>query len=267
MQIIPFGSFLIPFSPVYRNPPPLSLCPDGLKNRNYSEEVRQHLFRFAAEVTANPDKKQKEELARAVNLRPTQVCNWFANYRRRQKSRLVRVEELNNSCPERALASHRSEPQDKGSNTPQTAGLSLPNGFRMWSREVKINLKFPQEGKDIACSEQHYVLMDQVDAGGLCFSGVPRCWAPGCHSRGADTANARATAGEKRCLALRRHQMKANTWEAAGLALRFWNKGSVLQENPVFPCPSTDTEPNLSHKEHRGLAAFGRLDLFLCLLE
>nr|XP_026652903.1 anomalous homeobox protein [Zonotrichia albicollis] len=107
-----------------RNPPPLSLCPDGLKNRNYSEEVRQHLFRFAAEVTANPDKKQKEELARAVNLRPTQVCNWFANYRRRQKSRLVRVEELNNSCPERALASHRSEPQDKGSNTPQTAGGS-----------------------------------------------------------------------------------------------------------------------------------------------
>ncbi|XP_071301697.1 anomalous homeobox protein isoform X2 [Agelaius tricolor] len=107
-----------------RNPPPLSLCPEGLKNRNYSEEVRQQLFRFAAEVTANPDKKQREELAQAMNLQPTQVYNWFANYRRRQKSRLVHVEEPNNSCPERALASHSNEPQDKGSNTPQTAGGS-----------------------------------------------------------------------------------------------------------------------------------------------
>lgn len=143
----------------------------------------------------------QEELARAMNLQPTQVYNWFANYRRRQKSRPARGEEPNSSCPERALPSHRNEPQAKGSNTPQTAGLSLPNGFRMWSREVKINFKFPQEGKDIACSEQHYVLMDQVDAAGLCFRGVPQCLAPGCHSRGADTANACATTGEKRCLA------------------------------------------------------------------
>lgn len=51
--------FLIPFSPVCRNPPPVSLCPEGLKNRNYPEEVRQHLVRFAAEVTANPNKKQR----------------------------------------------------------------------------------------------------------------------------------------------------------------------------------------------------------------
>ncbi|NXL21556.1 ANHX protein, partial [Setophaga kirtlandii] len=69
-----------------RNPPPVSLCPEGLKNRNYPEEVRQHLVRFAAEVTANPNKKQREELARAMKLQPTQVYNWFANYRRRQKS-------------------------------------------------------------------------------------------------------------------------------------------------------------------------------------
>ncbi|NXU63428.1 ANHX protein, partial [Horornis vulcanius] len=69
-----------------RNPPPISLCPEGLKNRNYSEEVRQHLHRFAAEVTANPDKKQREGLAQDMNLQPTQVYNWFANYRRRQKS-------------------------------------------------------------------------------------------------------------------------------------------------------------------------------------
>ncbi|KAM7034560.1 anomalous homeobox protein isoform 2-T2 [Acridotheres tristis] len=104
-----------------RNPPPISLCPEGLKNRNYSEKVRQHLYRFAAEVTANPDKKQRERLAQDMNLQPTQVYNWFANYRRRQKSHRLDKEELNNSCPERALASQTDEPQDKESNTPQTA--------------------------------------------------------------------------------------------------------------------------------------------------
>ncbi|NXR43180.1 ANHX protein, partial [Zosterops hypoxanthus] len=69
-----------------RNPPPLSLCPEGLKNRNYSEEVRQQLYRFAAEVTAHPNKKQREGLAQDMKLQPIQVYNWFANYRRRQKS-------------------------------------------------------------------------------------------------------------------------------------------------------------------------------------
>lgn len=175
----------------------------------------------------------QEGLAWAMNLQPTQVYNWFANYRRRQKSRLLRMEELNNSCPERALASHRNEPQDKGSNTPQTAGLSLPNGFRMWSREVKINFKFPQERKDIAGSEQHYVLMDQVAAGGLCFSGVPQCLAPGCHSRGADTANACAT---------RRHQMKANTCEAAGFSSQILESGQC-----------TPGKPSISMSFHRHL--------------
>lgn len=42
-----------------RNPPPVSLCPEGLKNRNYPEKVRRKLQRFAAEVTTNPDKKQR----------------------------------------------------------------------------------------------------------------------------------------------------------------------------------------------------------------
>ncbi|NXC23705.1 ANHX protein, partial [Campylorhamphus procurvoides] len=69
-----------------RYPPPLSLCPEGLKTRSYPEEIRQQLHRFAAEVTANPDKKQREGLARDMNLHPTQVYNWFANYRRRRKS-------------------------------------------------------------------------------------------------------------------------------------------------------------------------------------
>ncbi|NXS32131.1 ANHX protein, partial [Pomatostomus ruficeps] len=69
-----------------RNPPPISLCPEGLKNRNHPKKVREHLHRFAAEVTANPNKEQREGLARDMNLQPTQVYNWFANYRRRQKS-------------------------------------------------------------------------------------------------------------------------------------------------------------------------------------
>ncbi|NXX81223.1 ANHX protein, partial [Urocolius indicus] len=69
-----------------RNPPPVSLCPEGSKSRNYSDEVRQRLHRFAAEVTTNPNKKQRERLAQDVNLQPNQVYNWFANYRRRQKS-------------------------------------------------------------------------------------------------------------------------------------------------------------------------------------
>ncbi|XP_049660870.1 anomalous homeobox protein isoform X2 [Accipiter gentilis] len=103
-----------------RNPPPISLCPEGLKNRNYSDEVRQQLRRFAAEVTTNPNKKQREGLARDTNLQPTQVYNWFANYRRRQKSCLPRTEKLNSSCPERTLTYHTKEQQDKGSYISQT---------------------------------------------------------------------------------------------------------------------------------------------------
>ncbi|XP_009074680.1 PREDICTED: anomalous homeobox protein, partial [Acanthisitta chloris] len=104
-----------------RNPPPLSICPEGLKPRNHPEEVRQYLFRFAAVVTTHPDRTQREFLARDTNLHPNQVSNWFANYRRRQKARLRQMEKLNNSCPERALASHTKEQQDKGFYAPQTA--------------------------------------------------------------------------------------------------------------------------------------------------
>ncbi|XP_030357858.1 anomalous homeobox protein isoform X2 [Strigops habroptila] len=105
-----------------RNPPPISLCPEGLKNRNYSDEVRQQLHRFAAEVTTNPNKKQREGLARDMNLQPTQVYNWFANYRRRQKSCLPRMEKQNNLCPGRALAYHTEQQQDRGFYyAPQTA--------------------------------------------------------------------------------------------------------------------------------------------------
>ncbi|XP_075626123.1 anomalous homeobox protein isoform X4 [Balearica regulorum gibbericeps] len=120
-----------------RNPPPISLCPEGLKNRNYSDEVRQKLHRFAAEVTTNPNKKQREGLARDVNLQPTQVYNWFANYRRRQKSCLPRTEKLNNSRPERALTYHAKEQQDKGSYTPQTADGSYVG---IGSEQMEITL-------------------------------------------------------------------------------------------------------------------------------
>lgn len=97
----------------------------------------------------------QEELARDTNLQPTQVYNWFANYRRRQKSCLPRTEKLNSSCPERALTYHTKEQQDKGSYISQTEGLSLPNGLRVWSRKLKTNFKFPQEGKDTPSPEQH----------------------------------------------------------------------------------------------------------------
>ncbi|XP_009584516.1 PREDICTED: anomalous homeobox protein-like [Fulmarus glacialis] len=133
-----------------RNPPPISLCPEGLKNRNYSGEVRQQLHRFAAEVTSNPNKKQREGLARDMNLQPTQVYNWFANYRRRQKSCLPRTEKLNNLCLERALTYHTKERQDKGSYTPQTADEQLdmcqaPSGTRavsgsMWTPSIEVGL-------------------------------------------------------------------------------------------------------------------------------
>ncbi|XP_074743777.1 anomalous homeobox protein isoform X4 [Strix uralensis] len=120
-----------------RNPPPISLCPEGLKSRNYSDEVRQQLHRFAAEVTTNPDKKQREELARHMNLQPTQVYNWFANYRRRQKSCLPHTEKLNNSWPERALTYHTKEQRDNRSYAAQTADGSCVG---IGSEQMEITL-------------------------------------------------------------------------------------------------------------------------------
>ncbi|XP_066834989.1 anomalous homeobox protein [Anser cygnoides] len=120
-----------------RNPPPISLCPEGLKNRNYSDEVRQQLYKFAAEVTTNPNKEQRERLAQDMNLQPAQVYNWFANYRRRQKSRIHCEEKLNYLCPEGTLTHHAKEQQDRGSYTPQTAGGSYVG---ISSEQTGINL-------------------------------------------------------------------------------------------------------------------------------
>ncbi|XP_012512712.1 PREDICTED: anomalous homeobox protein [Propithecus coquereli] len=69
-----------------RNPPPASLCPEGLKSRNFPREVRQKLHDFASGVSANPSKVQRENLALETSLTTEQVYNWFANYRRRQRA-------------------------------------------------------------------------------------------------------------------------------------------------------------------------------------
>ncbi|XP_049624230.1 anomalous homeobox protein [Suncus etruscus] len=75
-----------------RNPPPPSLCPDGLKSRNFSMEVRQKLQDFASGVSSNPSKANRENLALETNLTAEQVYNWFANYRRRQRALARQVE-------------------------------------------------------------------------------------------------------------------------------------------------------------------------------
>ncbi|XP_023503948.1 anomalous homeobox protein isoform X2 [Equus przewalskii] len=75
-----------------RNPPPPSLCPGGLKSRNFPREVRQKLHDFASGVSANPSKAERERLASETSLSAEQVYNWFANYRRRQRALLQRAE-------------------------------------------------------------------------------------------------------------------------------------------------------------------------------
>ncbi|XP_061459245.1 anomalous homeobox protein isoform X2 [Rhineura floridana] len=70
-----------------RNPPPASLCPEGVKSRNYPKEVREILRRFAVEVTSKPSRQQREWLASDTNLQPCHIYNWFANYRRRKKTK------------------------------------------------------------------------------------------------------------------------------------------------------------------------------------
>ncbi|XP_044096972.1 anomalous homeobox protein isoform X2 [Neovison vison] len=73
-----------------RNPPPPSLCPDGLKSRNFPRDVRQKLHDFASAVSTNPSKAERENLAVEMRLSAEQVYNWFANYRRRRRALLQR---------------------------------------------------------------------------------------------------------------------------------------------------------------------------------
>ncbi|XP_012878480.1 PREDICTED: anomalous homeobox protein, partial [Dipodomys ordii] len=75
-----------------RNPPPPTLCPKSPKSRNFPQEVRQTLKDFASGVSTNPSKAERETLALETGLTAKQVHNWFANYRRRQRYLLHRVD-------------------------------------------------------------------------------------------------------------------------------------------------------------------------------
>ncbi|XP_051661314.1 anomalous homeobox protein isoform X1 [Manacus candei] len=147
-----------------RNPPPISLCPEGLKTRNHPEEVRQHLYRFAAEVTANPDKEQREELARAMNLQPAQVYNWFANYRRRRKSCVLPMEQ-HNSCPGRAWASHAKEEQTAGGSHAGTGSEQMEITLRPWEprwEQSAADLIEPPRGTYLEMLESSFMQSTEV---------------------------------------------------------------------------------------------------------
>lgn len=64
----------------------------------------------------------QEGLARDTNLQPNQVYNWFANYRRRQKSRFSQVERLVSSTHEKVSAHQAKHQPESGSSMPQAAG-------------------------------------------------------------------------------------------------------------------------------------------------
>lgn len=43
----------------FRNPPPSSLCPEGLRSRNFPREVRQKVRDFASGVSPNPSTDER----------------------------------------------------------------------------------------------------------------------------------------------------------------------------------------------------------------
>ncbi|XP_008564421.1 PREDICTED: anomalous homeobox protein isoform X1 [Galeopterus variegatus] len=90
-----------------RNPPPPSLCPEGPKSRNFPGEVRQKLHAFASGVTASPSKEQRDNLALETSLTTEQVYNWFANYRRRQRTIFQRMEPAQQATSEDPSARQR----------------------------------------------------------------------------------------------------------------------------------------------------------------
>ena len=87
------------------------------------------------------------------------------------------------------------------------------------------------------------MLMDRVGMGGLCFGGVPRYLAGGCRSvEGASGDKACARTGEKRCLSQKGHQMKANTWEAAGFSSQILGSGQYSSKTRYSHAPSQDLD-------------------------
>ncbi|XP_067557547.1 anomalous homeobox protein isoform X1 [Pseudorca crassidens] len=98
-----------------RNPPPASLCPDGLKSRNFPREVRQKLQEFASGVSTNPSKAEREDLASETRLTTEQIYNWFANYRRRQRALVQRAALARDSAEDRTA-------REAGPSPPQPTG-------------------------------------------------------------------------------------------------------------------------------------------------
>ncbi|KAM9206552.1 anomalous homeobox protein-like [Dugong dugon] len=58
-----------------RNPPPPSVCPKGLRSRNFPREVQQKLQDFASGMNTNPDKAQPVRGSRP-HLQPLRHPNW-----------------------------------------------------------------------------------------------------------------------------------------------------------------------------------------------
>ncbi|XP_006879706.1 PREDICTED: anomalous homeobox protein-like [Elephantulus edwardii] len=102
-----------------RYPPPPTLCPEGLRGRNFPRTVRLKLQDFASRVSANPDKAQREALSSETELSTEQVYNWFANYRRKQRARQQHSETLQGTAAGdlRIWKTHQEHPQPSGDET------------------------------------------------------------------------------------------------------------------------------------------------------
>ncbi|XP_031219069.1 anomalous homeobox protein [Mastomys coucha] len=108
-----------------RNPPPLTFCPEGPKNRNFLPEVRSCLQNFARGVSAYPKKAQLEKLASETGLTTEQVYSWFANYRRRQKALLQHVARAQEATSEVSRADdHVPEPVEFSENHRESLTVS-----------------------------------------------------------------------------------------------------------------------------------------------
>ncbi|XP_069870272.1 anomalous homeobox protein-like isoform X2 [Dipodomys merriami] len=127
-----------------RNPPPPTLCPKSPKSRNFPQEVRQTLKDFASGVSTNPSKAERETLALETGLTAKQVHNWFANYRRRQRYLLQRVDPAQQAISEVCSTKEWDPTLLQPSCNP--CGDSELVGRPQWSgREEGRNLRSPTQ--------------------------------------------------------------------------------------------------------------------------
>ncbi|XP_076774721.1 anomalous homeobox protein-like [Arvicanthis niloticus] len=116
-----------------RNPPPLTFCPEGPKNRNFLPEIRSCLQDFARGVTAYPKKAQLEKLASETGLTTEQVYSWFANYRRHKKGLLRHVARAQEATSEVSQATdHVPEPAQLSGNHCESLTVSQCSGHPEW---------------------------------------------------------------------------------------------------------------------------------------